>query len=162
MRWLGLVGSLSWALVWLLPASGPGTSSWRESSNFKVAMANPLVHYIRQPPRHQGCDHQGGDGPGPVCSQLSLRLCNSSVHTSGAGHQGHKRQPLPKLYRHRLDQLEDLACYSTHQLLLCAFPASDTGERLKMLSFVMFIVHYVNIGSKLLGHLPGNPNLPIR
>ena len=79
--------------------------------------------------RHQGCGDQSGNGPGSVCSKLSLCLRNGSLNATGAGHQGNQGKPVAELCGHRLNQLEDLASHSAHQLLLCAFPASDTGEK---------------------------------
>ena len=100
--------------------------------------------------RHQGCGDQSGNGPGSVCSKLSLCLRNGSLNATGAGHQGNQGKPVAELCGHRLNQLEDLASHSAHQLLLCAFPASDTGEQdLKRFPFINR-VYLVNIGSILL------------
>ena len=102
------------------------------------------VFWFSPPFRHQGCGDQGSIGSGPLCSKLSLRLCNSSVNTTGAGHEGDQGEPVAELPGYCLDQLEDLARHSADQLLLCTFPASDSGEW--DLKHFLFINHVYSAG----------------
>ena len=102
------------------------------------------VFWFSPPFRHQGCGDQGSIGSGPLCSKLSLRLCNSSVNTTGAGHEGDQGEPVAELPGYRLDQLEDLARHSADQLLLCTFPASNSGKR--DLKHLLFINHVYSAG----------------
>ena len=118
----------------------------------------PYTVIISTPCRRQGCGDEGGNGPSPLCSKLPLCLCNSSVNAARAGHQGDQGEPITELCGHRLNQLEDLASHSANQFLLCAFPASDTGEwDLKHFLFMIFILQIVNI----VQHLPGHQSQPI-